>query len=118
MWLPMVLPWCTVHVGLCRVFVAVKSACYPVCTPRTPRGAVSPSVRLCRVLWSAGMFVAHPSLCMPCPFPVAPAPRQNVPAEKLFSQERGVRQLLHILAGATTADSGRFVAWDGQDVPW
>lgn len=43
---------------------------------------------------------------------------KNVPAEKLFSQERGVRQLLQILAGATTADSGRFVAWDGQDVPW
>ena len=42
----------------------------------------------------------------------------NVPTEKLFSVERASRQLLHIIAGSTPADSGRFIAWDGQDIPW
>lgn len=42
----------------------------------------------------------------------------NVPAEKLFSVERASRQLLHIIAGCTPQDSGRFIAWDGTDIPW
>jgi NAD(P)-dependent dehydrogenase (short-subunit alcohol dehydrogenase family) len=42
----------------------------------------------------------------------------NVPAEKLFSVERASRQLLDIIAGCTPQDSGRFIAWDGQDIPW
>ena len=42
----------------------------------------------------------------------------NVPAEKLFSIERASRQLLNIIAGCTPADSGRFIAWDGSDIPW
>ncbi|MEO5624997.1 MAG: SDR family NAD(P)-dependent oxidoreductase [Dokdonella sp.] len=42
----------------------------------------------------------------------------NVPAEKLFSVERASQQLLQIIAACTPADSGRFIAWDGRDVPW
>ena len=42
----------------------------------------------------------------------------RVPAEKLFSTERAAAQLLAIIASATPEDSGRFIAWDGQDVPW
>lgn len=42
----------------------------------------------------------------------------NVPAEKLFSVERASQQLLEIIAGCTPADSGRFIAWDGSDIPW
>ncbi|MEP7185047.1 MAG: SDR family NAD(P)-dependent oxidoreductase [Rhodanobacter sp.] len=42
----------------------------------------------------------------------------NVPAEKLFTVERASTQLLNIIAGCTPADSGRFIAWDGTDIPW
>lgn len=43
---------------------------------------------------------------------------QNVKPEKLFTRERAVRQLLEIVDSATVQDSGRYIAWDGQDIPW
>lgn len=42
----------------------------------------------------------------------------NVPAERLFTPPRAAAQLLGIIARATPADSGRFVAWDGTNIPW
>ena len=42
----------------------------------------------------------------------------NVPVEKLFSVERASQQLLAIISACTPADSGRFIAWDGSDIPW
>lgn len=42
----------------------------------------------------------------------------GVPAGKLFSPETAARQLLAIVARMTPADSGRFYAWDGSEVPW
>lgn len=44
--------------------------------------------------------------------------QKNVRPEKLFSRERGVAQLLQIIDSLTMEDSGRFIAWDGSDVPW
>ena len=41
-----------------------------------------------------------------------------VPKEKLFSPERAAGHLLDVLLGQTPCDSGRFLAWDGQDIPW
>ena len=41
-----------------------------------------------------------------------------VPKEKLFSPERAAGHLLDVLLGQTPSDSGRFLAWDGQDIPW
>lgn len=47
------------------------------------------------------------------------APFQSkVPADKLFDAGRAASQLLRLIAEATAADSGRFLAWDGSDVPW
>jgi hypothetical protein len=43
---------------------------------------------------------------------------QNVPEEKLFSRERGVRQLLGLIASTRLCDNGHFFAWDGAEVPW
>ena len=43
---------------------------------------------------------------------------QNVRPEKLFTKERAIKQLLDIIDGATMKDTGRFIAWDGQDIPW
>lgn len=42
----------------------------------------------------------------------------RVPAERLFTPEQAADQLLGILAGLGPEDSGRFIAWDGRDIPW
>ena len=41
-----------------------------------------------------------------------------VPPEKLFSPERAAEQLLTVLRGQTPAESGSFLAWDGQPIDW
>ena len=41
-----------------------------------------------------------------------------VPKEKLFSPERAAGHLLDVLLEQTPTDSGRFLAWDGQEIPW
>jgi len=42
----------------------------------------------------------------------------RVPAKKLFTTDRAATQLLEIIAGSSSADTGRFIAWDGTNVPW
>lgn len=42
----------------------------------------------------------------------------RVPAQKLFTTDRAAAQLLEIIAKGYAADTGRFIAWDGTDVPW
>lgn len=42
----------------------------------------------------------------------------NVPADKLFSAERSASYLLAVIAGLGPEDNGRFIAWDGRDIPW
>jgi NAD(P)-dependent dehydrogenase (short-subunit alcohol dehydrogenase family) len=44
--------------------------------------------------------------------------QKNVPAEKLFSVERTVRQLLAVIEQLTGKDSGEFFNWDGDRLPW
>lgn len=44
--------------------------------------------------------------------------QSNVPAHKLFDTQTAANQLLRIIAASSPADSGRFLAWDGSDVPW
>lgn len=47
------------------------------------------------------------------------APFQSkVPAERLFDAQRAANQLLQLIAHSTPADSGRFIAWDGTEIPW
>ena len=41
-----------------------------------------------------------------------------VPPEKLFSCERAAEQLVDVLLTQTPAQSGDFVAWDGQSIAW
>ena len=43
---------------------------------------------------------------------------QNVPAEKLFSRERAVRQLLAIIDRTSMRENGRFFDWAGEEVEW
>jgi len=44
--------------------------------------------------------------------------QSGVPAGKLFSVERCVRQLLGVIDGLTPERSGSFVSWDGSALPW
>ena len=44
--------------------------------------------------------------------------QKNVPEKKLFTADFVAETLLNIVFNATTEDSGRFIAWDGQDIPW
>jgi len=44
--------------------------------------------------------------------------QRGVPAGKLFPVERAVRQLCEIITNLGSEDNGRFIAWDGQDIPW
>jgi NAD(P)-dependent dehydrogenase (short-subunit alcohol dehydrogenase family) len=42
----------------------------------------------------------------------------NVPPDKLFSPARTVQQLLERIDHLTPAETGRFYAWDGSEIPW
>ncbi|MCW5312653.1 SDR family NAD(P)-dependent oxidoreductase [Nostoc sp. KVJ3] len=44
--------------------------------------------------------------------------QKNVPAEKLFSVERTVTQLLTVIEQLQEGDSGQFFSWDGSRLPW
>lgn len=44
--------------------------------------------------------------------------QRNVPPEKLFSVDQTVTQLLTVLEGLDSDDSGQFFSWDGSRLPW
>jgi NAD(P)-dependent dehydrogenase (short-subunit alcohol dehydrogenase family) len=44
--------------------------------------------------------------------------QSRVPADALFPPAHAARRLLDVIAGLRPCDSGRFIAWDGSDVPW
>ena len=44
--------------------------------------------------------------------------RSSVPPSGLFSPQRAAHQLLEVLATRSAEQSGNFVAWDGQPIPW
>ena len=41
-----------------------------------------------------------------------------VPPDRLFAPEKAASLLLDVLLEQTAEDSGRFLAWDGQEIPW
>ncbi|XP_057855420.1 uncharacterized protein LOC131065053 isoform X2 [Cryptomeria japonica] len=44
--------------------------------------------------------------------------QQNVPVGKLFTTKFSVEKLLCIIDGAKASDNGKFLAWDGHEIPW
>ncbi|MBO3463945.1 SDR family NAD(P)-dependent oxidoreductase [Aetokthonos hydrillicola Thurmond2011] len=44
--------------------------------------------------------------------------QRSVPADKLFSVERTVTQLLAVIEQLEEGDSGQFFSWDGSRLPW
>lgn len=45
-------------------------------------------------------------------------PFQRQVTWKLFSLEQGARQLLEVIYNAERKDNGRFLDWQGKDIPW
>ena len=41
---------------------------------------------------------------------------KGVPKDKLFSTEYSVQKMLEVVDRSSLEDSGRFIAWDGQDI--
>lgn len=73
------------------------------------------AIELARRNPQACCLLLHPGMvdtALSAPF------QANVPAERLFTPPRAAAQLLGIIARATPADSGRFIAWDGTNIPW
>ncbi|KAM0951648.1 putative benzil reductase ((S)-benzoin forming) [Dioscorea sansibarensis] len=44
--------------------------------------------------------------------------QRNVPENKLFTKEFSVQKLLNIIDNVKSSDTGKFFAWDGQEIPW
>lgn len=73
------------------------------------------SIEMRRVNPAAACVLLHPgtvATALSAPF------NAGVPAARLFTPERAARRLLAIIAGVEVGDSGRFIAWDGSDIPW
>ncbi|MBT66945.1 MAG: short-chain dehydrogenase [Synechococcus sp. NP17] len=41
-----------------------------------------------------------------------------VPPDRLFTPQKAAKLLLEVLFKQTANDTGRFLAWDGQEIPW
>jgi NAD(P)-dependent dehydrogenase (short-subunit alcohol dehydrogenase family) len=44
--------------------------------------------------------------------------QRNVPPEQLFEPSRAAEQLLRVMDDCSSESTGRFFAWDGQEIPW
>lgn len=44
--------------------------------------------------------------------------QEKVPESKLFSPDFAAARLLDIIGDTDIGDNGRFIAWDGDDIPW
>jgi len=73
------------------------------------------SVELARKNPAAAIVALHPGTV---DTPLSQPFQRNVPAEKLFTSEVAAAHLWRVIEGLGPADSGRFLAWDGTDIPW
>jgi NAD(P)-dependent dehydrogenase (short-subunit alcohol dehydrogenase family) len=73
------------------------------------------SIEFRRINRRAACVVLHPGTV---DTPLSGPFRAGVPADRLFPAERAGRQLLDVIAGLGPEDSGRFIGWDGRDIPW
>ena len=87
---------------------------------RGAKAAQNMMLRCLSLEWSRRLPLATVTLLHPGTTDTALSkPFQSfVPREKLFSPERAAGHLLDVLLHQTPSDSGRFIAWDGQDIPW
>ena len=87
---------------------------------RASKAAQNQLLRTLAVEWkrthaAACVLLLHPGTV---DTPLSRPFQAHVPAAKLFTPERAATQLLDIIARSTPGDSGRFLAWDGSEIPW
>jgi NAD(P)-dependent dehydrogenase (short-subunit alcohol dehydrogenase family) len=73
------------------------------------------AIELARLAPAATCLLLHPGTVdtdLSAPF------QATVPADRLFTPAQAAGRLLAVIAGAGPADSGRFLAHDGSDIPW
>ena len=73
------------------------------------------SVELARSNKGMCVFAFHPGTTdtkLSKPF------QRNVPAEKLFTAQFSAECLIRLMSQVNEKDSGRFFAWDGQEIEW
>ena len=87
---------------------------------RASKAAQNQLMRTLAVEWArthprAACVLLHPGTV---DTPLSRPFQAGVRAQALSTAEVAARRLLDIIARLGPADSGRFIAWDGQDVPW
>ena len=73
------------------------------------------SVELARTHPLAAIVALHPGTVdssLSAPF------QRGVALGRLFSPDQAAGQLLDVVDGLSAADSGSFIAWDGERLPW
>jgi NAD(P)-dependent dehydrogenase (short-subunit alcohol dehydrogenase family) len=73
------------------------------------------AIELARLAPAATCLLLHPGTVdtdLSAPF------QATVPPDRLFTPAQSAHRLLAVIAGAGPADSGRFLAYDGSDIPW
>ena len=87
---------------------------------RAAKAAQNQLLRCLSIEWARRWPLATVSLLHPGTTDTALSrPFQSfVAPDKLFSTERAARQLVEVLLEQTPAQSGAFLAWDGQSIDW
>jgi NAD(P)-dependent dehydrogenase (short-subunit alcohol dehydrogenase family) len=73
------------------------------------------AIELARKRHNVSCILLHPGTC---DTDLSKPWHGNVPDGKLFTKERGVKQLLHLIETCEVGQSGSFFAWDGQHIEW
>lgn len=73
------------------------------------------AIELARVNRNAAVLLLHPGTT---DTPLSKPYQSNVSPERLFSADRAAGHLLDIVRRCGPSDNGRFIAWDGTEIPW
>ncbi len=73
------------------------------------------AIELRRSLPALRVVMLHPGTV---DTPLSAPFQRGVPEHKLFAAPRAAQQLLQVIDKLGLDDSGRFIAWDGSDIPW
>ena len=87
---------------------------------RAAKAAQNQMLKTLAIEWSRRLPLACVTLLHPGTTATALSEpfQAGVPPERLFSPQRAAKQLLDVLETQGPAQSGSFLAWDGQTIPW
>jgi NAD(P)-dependent dehydrogenase (short-subunit alcohol dehydrogenase family) len=87
---------------------------------RASKAALNQLLKTLAIEWRR----THPQLCITSIHPgttdtALSRPFQgNIPDGKLYTAELSAQRILRVVMDGTPADSGRFMNWDGKELPW